>query len=42
MSKNEGINSFWLSVFFCHVGEILLEREKKLASIPGNLTVCAY
>ena len=42
MSKNERVNSFSLFRFFYHVGEILLEREKKLASQRGNLTVCSY
>ena len=42
MSKNERVNSFSLFLFFCHVGEIFVEREKKLASQPGNPTGCAY
>ena len=31
MSKNERVNSFSLFLFFCHVGEILVAREKRLA-----------
>ena len=41
-SKNERVNSFSLFLFFCDVGEILVERKKKLASQPGNPTAFAY
>ena len=42
MSKNERLNSFSLVLFFCRIGEISVEREKKLASEPGNPIRCAY
>ena len=42
MSKNERVDSFSLFLFFCHVCEILVEREKKLPSETVNPTKCAY
>ena len=34
-SKNKRVNSFSLFLFFCHAGEILVEREKKLLHNPA-------
>ena len=44
MSKNERVNSLSLFLFFSHVhvSEILVEREKKLASQTVNPTKCAH
>ena len=41
-SKNERFNSFSLFLFFCHAGEILVEREKKLlqnSAIPLRMSI---
>ena len=41
-SKNERVNCSSLVLFFCHAREILVEREKKLASQPSNPIACVY
>ena len=41
-SKNERVNSFSLFRFFCQAGKILVEREKKITSQPGNSITCVY
>ena len=41
-SKNERVNSFSLFLFFCHAGEILVEREKKIlhnTAIPSRVSI---
>ena len=35
-SKNERVNIFSLFLFFCHAGEVLVQRKKKIASQAGN------
>ena len=41
-SKNERVDCSSLVLLFCHVCEILVEREKKLASQLGNPVACDY